>query len=427
MIQETITHQDGIANNTSQPSKKKLFFRNIFKFKMNNIRMKNDKLKYQLEENNNKFSNSSLCSDTFEDQNPQLKVANSSTKTLSSSTSVSSSSSDTPLPVIIESQPIVSTSVTSFSDKGSIKPESTASSSTKSASLFSHLPWNNNSILKHKSSTTSEASTINGSVLNSQEILVSSNGQENPVDTTKKKRLFSFSKRERKPVKNWSIKNDNYSNSTFESSDKEQNDSAYETGTDNYSSINIKEKKKKKEKKNSKSKTIRKTKLKTLSSKDEEYKKIKEFFQAGLPNKTILGIIRLQMPTKLVKTHEQYKKELAQTNNLSESQICHRMFHGTKTAFLCKPQHFVNNKCALFCKIRCGVCGIVQEGNRAKYSRYNQRMWFASNSATSLSYCSGNNVKAMFVVDVVSPSPNSILIIDKDEATIPKYLIVFQN
>lgn len=42
-------------------------------------------------------------------------------------------------------------------------------------------------------------------------------------------------------------------------------------------------------------------------------------------------------------------------------------------------------------------------------------MWFANNSATSLSYCSSNNVKAMFVVDVVSTSPNSILIIEKDE------------
>jgi hypothetical protein len=42
-------------------------------------------------------------------------------------------------------------------------------------------------------------------------------------------------------------------------------------------------------------------------------------------------------------------------------------------------------------------------------------MWFAGNSATSLTYCSSSKVKAMFVVDVVSTSPNSILIIEKDE------------
>ncbi|CAG8597978.1 17999_t:CDS:2 [Rhizophagus irregularis] len=411
MIQETITHQDGTANNTqsSQLSQKKLIFGNVLKFKMNSIRRKNDKLKYQLEECNNKCSNSSLCSDTLEeDQNSQLEVA-----------------------IINESQPVVSTSVISFSDRGSIKPESTANSSTKSASLFSHFPWNYSSILKHKSSTTSDASTtINNSVDNSQEILVH---QENPVDSTKKKKkLFSFSKREPEPIKNWNIKNNNYSNSTvstsIESSDMDQNDSAYETETDSYCCMKKKEKKGKK--KSSKSiktiKTIRRTKLKTLSPKDEEYIEIKKLFQAGLPNKNILGIIRLQMPTRLIKAHEQFKRELAQNNITSESQICHRMFHGTKTAFICKPQHFINNKCALFCKIGCGVCGIVQEGNKTKYSRYNQRMWFANNSATSLSYCSSNNVKAMFVVDVVSTSPNSILIIEKDEATIPRYLIVFQ-
>uniref|UniRef100_U9TXZ6 Uncharacterized protein n=1 Tax=Rhizophagus irregularis (strain DAOM 181602 / DAOM 197198 / MUCL 43194) TaxID=747089 RepID=U9TXZ6_RHIID len=383
MIQETITHQDGTANNTqsSQLSQKKLIFGNVLKFKMNSIRRKNDKLKYQLEECNNKCSNSSLCSDTLEeDQNSQLEVASSSTKTLTSSSTSVSSSSEIPLPVINESQPVVSTSVISFSDRGSIKPESTANSSTKSASLFSHFPWNYSSILKHKSSTTSDASTtINNSVDNSQEILVH---QENPVDSTKKKKkLFSFSKL----------------STSIESSDMDQNDSAYETETDSYCCMKKKEKKGKK--KSSKSiktiKTIRRTKLKTLSPKDEEYIEIKKLFQAGLPNKNILGIIRLQMPTRLIKAHEQFKRELAQNNITSESQICHRMFHGTKTAFI--------------------FCGIVQEGNKTKYSRYNQRMWFANNSATSLSYCSSNNVKAMFVVDVVSTSPNSILIIEKDE------------
>jgi hypothetical protein len=380
MIQETVTHQDGTANNSqsSQPQKK-LIFGNVLKFKMNNIRKKNDKLKYQLEESNNKCSNSSLYSDTFnlEDQNPQLKAASSSTKTLTSSSTSVSSSSETPLPIIIESQPIVSTSVTSFSDKGSIMPESTGNSSIKSASLFSHFSWNYSSKLKHKSSTTSKASTtINDNVLNSQEILVPSNGQGSRVDSTKKKKkLFSFSKPEPEPVK-WSIKNNNYSDftvdtTTIESLDKEQNDSAYETETDNYCCL--KKKKEKKEKRKSKTiKTIRRSKLKTLSSDDDEYVEVKKFFQAGLPNKQILGIIRLQMPTKLVKAHEQFKKELAQNNDLSESQICHKMFHGTKTAFICKPQNFVNNKCALFCKIGCGVCGIIQEGNRSKYSRYNQ-------------------------------------------------------
>src|SRR6266498_4367950 len=147
MIQETIAHQDGTANNTqsSQSSQKKIIFGNILKIKMNNFRRKSDKPKYQLEECNNKCSNFSLCSNTSsnleEDQNPQLKVTSSSTKTLTASSTSVSSSSETPLPIIIEPQPIVSTSVTSFSDKGSIKPESTTNSWSKSSSLFSHFPW----------------------------------------------------------------------------------------------------------------------------------------------------------------------------------------------------------------------------------------------------------------------------------------------
>ncbi|RIA89851.1 hypothetical protein C1645_824177 [Glomus cerebriforme] len=378
MIQETITHQNGTTNNTQSlqsSQKKRKFFGTILKIK---IRKKNNNLKYQLECNNNN------------------KSSNSSTKTLSDSSTSPSNS------------------VTSFSDKGSIKQESTKSLS-KSTSLF-HFFWNNNSTLKHKSSTT--------------ETLTSSDGQENLEGLTKKKRtLFNFFNRD-----SFKKYHNNVSNSTVNSSDSsiesssifDQNDSAYETETENYA-LKKKDKKKGKEKKSEESKSIRKTKLLTLSSKDKEYIEIQEFFRIGLPNKKILGIIRLQMPTKLVEAHEKYKKDVALSNNLSESQICHRMFHGTKTSFICKPQHFINNKCALFCKIGCGVCGIAQEGNRTKYSHYTQRMWFANNSATSLSYCSNNNVKAMFVVDVVSPLPNSILIIEKDEATIPKYLIVFQE
>src|SRR5436305_14520957 len=83
------------------------------------------------------------------------------------------------------------------------------------------------------------------------------------------------------------------------------------------------------------------------------------------------------MPTKHIEAHELYKKQVAQKNNLSESKICHRMFHGTKTAMICKPQHFVNNKCALFCKFGCGVCGIIQEGNRKKYSHYTQSKFYS--------------------------------------------------
>jgi len=416
MLQETTAYQDGTTNNPKF-SQKKIIFGKIFgrlMIKMNNVRKKNDKSKCQLEECNNKCLNNPSVLE--EDQ--QQSLASSSTK---KSTTSASSSPVTLLPVITTSHP---TSVTSFSDN---LTELTIDSSSKSTILF---PLNNNSDLKHKTSITSDALTITNSVSNSEEMILPYDGQEKLKFSKNKeksvRKAFSFTKH--KYIRNWRNNHSNITlNSSIESSNNEQNDSAYETETETENCYLKKKEKKIKALKNSQeAKMIKKTKLKTLSSKDKEYIQVQRHFHVGLPNKKIHGIVRLQMPTKLIEAHEQYKKQVAQKNNLSESKICHRMFHGTKTAMICKPQHFVNNKCALFCKFGCGVCGIIQEGNRKKYSHYTQRMWFANNAATSLSYCSGGNMKAMFVVDVVSTSPNSILIIEDDEATIPKYLIVFQ-
>jgi len=407
MLQETTAYQDNTTDNP-KISKKKITFGKFFgrlMIKVNNVRRKNVKPKCQLEEYDNKYLNN--ISDIPGLEEDQQTLASSSAKM--STTSVLSSPV-TFLPVITESQPV--------------------------ASSTGYLPLNNDSVLKHKTSTTSEALTLTSSVLNSDEMTLPYDDQEKSKRKEKSDRkTFSFIKskniRNYRNWRNWRNHSNATLNFSIESSNSEQNDSAYETETELETEMNNfysskKEKKKKSQKKSQEPKIIKRTKLTTLSSKDKEYIEVQKFFHVGLPNKKIHGIVRLQMPTKLVETHEQFKKQVAQKHNLSESKVCHRMFHGTKTAMICKPQHFVNNKCALFCKFGCGVCGIIQEGNRKKYSHYTQRMWFANNSATSLSYCSGTTMKAMFVVDVVSPTANSILIIDHDEATIPKYLIVFQ-
>ncbi|GET54406.1 hypothetical protein GLOIN_2v1792359 [Rhizophagus irregularis DAOM 181602=DAOM 197198] len=44
----------------------------------------------------------------------------------------------------------------------------------------------------------------------------------------------------------------------------------------------------------------------------------------------------------------------------------------------------------------CGMCGIIQNGNQGKYSRFNGRMWFANNSAISLGYCGLSTFRTMF-------------------------------
>ncbi|CAG8482638.1 9469_t:CDS:2, partial [Dentiscutata heterogama] len=140
-------------------------------------------------------------------------------------------------------------------------------------------------------------------------------------------------------------------------------------------------------------------------------------------------IIIIDMPTKLVEAHEKYKKQ-------NYGMLTHIMFHGTKS--LCDSQRFITNPRAGFCKSGCGVCGIMQEGNKIKYASNRRNMWFANSSSTSYNYCNTSlmyrcysdkyysTTNAMFVVDVVARYYESVLIVERDEAVIPKYLIIFQ-
>ncbi|RGB32380.1 hypothetical protein C1646_762967 [Rhizophagus diaphanus] len=44
----------------------------------------------------------------------------------------------------------------------------------------------------------------------------------------------------------------------------------------------------------------------------------------------------------------------------------------------------------------CGMCGIIQNGDQGKYSRFNGRIWFANNSAILLGYCGLSTSRTMF-------------------------------
>ncbi|CAG8591700.1 2296_t:CDS:2, partial [Cetraspora pellucida] len=160
---------------------------------------------------------------------------------------------------------------------------------------------------------------------------------------------------------------------------------------------------------------IYKTKITALSMDDSDYLSIKRFFISGLPHCTVLGILKLNMPTKLVEAHEKYKRQ-------NYDMLTHRMFHGTKS--LCDPQRFITNSQAIFCNYGCGVCGIMKEGNKTTYASSRRR-----NSSTSYNYCNtsllfshysymGKNnyvTNAMFVVDVVARNYESVLTVERDE------------
>ncbi|RHZ44699.1 hypothetical protein Glove_712g41 [Diversispora epigaea] len=157
----------------------------------------------------------------------------------------------------------------------------------------------------------------------------------------------------------------------------------------------------------------------SLNFNNPQYIEIKKLFHSGLSKQKIFSIMYLQMPTKLIEVHEEYKK-------LFKANSTHRMFHGTRTA--CNSKLLVTQRNNYsFCKSGCGMCGIIQNGNQTKLSKYSSQMWFADNSFTSNGYVGTTEIKAMFVVDIVSPVKGSVLIIDKDCATLPRYLILYQN
>ncbi|CAG8607189.1 11188_t:CDS:2, partial [Ambispora gerdemannii] len=152
------------------------------------------------------------------------------------------------------------------------------------------------------------------------------------------------------------------------------------------------------------------TKLTIIYPNQIDYDNAHKRFSKNMPNSTIKAIFRLQMPRGIVEKHLALRKEMAGTTN--SNRITHRMFHGTKTA--CDPMKLITSS-APSCNSNCGVCGIVREGNKGAYSNHGGRMWFAKNSAVSLGYCDGKEVKTMFMVDVLAQQPNDILIVDKDE------------
>ncbi|CAG8596237.1 1829_t:CDS:2, partial [Cetraspora pellucida] len=151
------------------------------------------------------------------------------------------------------------------------------------------------------------------------------------------------------------------------------------------------------------SQVINKTEMILLKSNDGEYLDIQQSFHAGLPKNTILGIFKLNLPTNLVKAHDQYKAVNAHMPNI-------RAFHGTKS--ICGPKRFIANPKAEFCRSSCGACGIAQHGNKVQYSV----LWFANNSSVSLYYCGNAHNKktfaspesSMFVVDIITNQPGPV-------------------
>ncbi|CAG8555243.1 14076_t:CDS:2 [Acaulospora morrowiae] len=161
------------------------------------------------------------------------------------------------------------------------------------------------------------------------------------------------------------------------------------------------------------------TKITPLSTNNLDYIRIQRRFSSALPQVTILGILLLQMPSNIVKAHNALKSNMAASGS-----ALYKMYHGTKST--CDPVNLISRK-EPTCNAGCGVCGIIREGNKTSYSRSGvNQMWFAKSPATSISYTYGSN-KAIFCVDIISPTPpTDYIIVNSNASTLPRFLVIFR-
>ncbi|CAG8523331.1 977_t:CDS:2, partial [Ambispora leptoticha] len=158
------------------------------------------------------------------------------------------------------------------------------------------------------------------------------------------------------------------------------------------------------------------TRLTVLTENDIDYQYIFKKFTGDMINASIKAIIRIQMPQSKIDRHLKLKAKNSATITLE-------MYHGTYSA--CDPMKIVAKKTPC-CSNACGLCGIIREGNRSIYSKYNGSMWFADNPSVSLGYCRSTcgNTDAIFIIDVLANGPSSIYIAQEDDATLPRFLVL---
>jgi len=165
------------------------------------------------------------------------------------------------------------------------------------------------------------------------------------------------------------------------------------------------------------------TKLIQLPLDNHDYMTVQQKFKLGVPAANILAIFKVIMPARIIQAHETYQKQIAGNNPVVN--VTHTMFHGSHVA--CDAKRFYGPPGWKYCAAaNCGLCGISQNGNSCAKSKHGGRMWFADNSQTSLGYCRTDPIKAMFIQEIISATGGAIIIVDKEAATLVKFLIIFQ-
>ncbi|KAG9305173.1 hypothetical protein G9A89_010681 [Geosiphon pyriformis] len=135
------------------------------------------------------------------------------------------------------------------------------------------------------------------------------------------------------------------------------------------------------------------------------------------------------MPDAIKQRHEALKREMSIGSHLPLEQITKRMYHGT--SYTCDAMAIIKTRkpCGL---TRCSMCGIVKAGNSGTKSKWNGKMYFASNPATALPYsrrpmADSCAPRVMFIADVLAPEYDDVVGTCQEAAALPRYLVIFER
>ncbi|CAG8575242.1 11264_t:CDS:2 [Ambispora leptoticha] len=181
---------------------------------------------------------------------------------------------------------------------------------------------------------------------------------------------------------------------------------------------------------------MKQTGLTSLDTVDPIYQDLHNTFTTAIPGATITGILKIEMPEKIIKRHRNLAEKMSKKHRTDTQTITHAMFHGT-TYSCCDPITKLETNAKLCENKECAMCGILRKGNKMRkgrnrwwwWWRKKSGIWSSNDPAHSLNYSlkrRDQHPYIMFVLDVLSPLPGYTLEVFNKAATIPKYLITFE-
>ncbi|CAG8531987.1 11052_t:CDS:2 [Ambispora gerdemannii] len=179
---------------------------------------------------------------------------------------------------------------------------------------------------------------------------------------------------------------------------------------------------------------MKQTKLTLLDTSDTIYQNLHSLFTTAIPEATMTGILKIEMPEKIIKRHQILAVKMSKKHKTDPQIITHSMFHGT-TYNCYDPITKLEAKAELCEDKECAMCGILRKGNKKRKTknrwwwRKKSGIWSSNDPAYSLNFSLKRHDQhpyIMFVLDVLSPLPGYALEVFNEAATIPKYLLIFE-